>query len=184
MRANSILDHLKSIRYDVWVNRYCLRRHWAPETPPESSQPSLLHGIKVGKEFHRRLTRAERLAIAIAGASPRRHLTLGSRDLDREGVARAWCLLRQRVARARRMPDRLVYFAVPARSADADGYHLHCLLWGDYLHRAPLIGHAKAAGFGEVLDIQWIGETPWDRLGVACYVLGQCEPVFGQLTSS
>jgi hypothetical protein len=161
------------------VPRYSFRRPYAPSTPPEGSLHSLLYAVLLGRPFSRKLTSTERLALALADAKPRRHLTLTSDSLDRDEICEAWLSLRKRLARERRMPNKLVYVAVAVRSTDNDGHHLHCLLWGDYLHLPTIAGHARAVGFGMQLKIPVVGPTPQDALRVTQYVLGQCEPVFG-----
>jgi hypothetical protein len=154
------------------------RRPWAPETPSEACLDSLLHKLPAGRPFSRRLILAERLALTLADAKPQRHLTLTSVSLDRDELATAWSRFRKRIARERRMPDNLVYVGVPVQSTGA-GYHLHLLLWADYLHSATLKGHARATGFGPNLRIRRIGESPRDKVRTTTYVLGQCEAVFG-----
>jgi hypothetical protein len=154
-------------------------RPWAPETPPEACLDSLLHKLPAGQRFSRRLTPAERLALTLADAKPERHLTLTSASLDRHELAAAWSRFRKRIARERRMPYNVVYVGVPAKSTGAAGYHLHLLLWTDYLHFATLKGHARETGFGTNLRISEIGRSPRDKLRSTRYVLGQSEPIFG-----
>jgi hypothetical protein len=154
-------------------------RPWASETPPEACLDSLLQKLPAGRQFSRRLTFAERLALTLADAEPQEHLTLTSVSLNRDELATAWSRFRKRIAREPRMPDNLVYVAVPAQSAGNAGCHLHCLLWTGYLHLPTVAGHAQGAGFGRNVKIAKVGVTPRDKLRVTTYVLGQRESVFG-----
>ena len=156
-----------------------LRRLYAATTPPEASVHSLLHGMRKGRSFERPFSRAERLTLALISDPPHSHLTLTSANLDRTQLTRSWRLLRQRLQRERRIPDKLVYFGVPARTVDMEGYHLHVLVWRDYLHLGTVIGHAKAVGFGSNVYIRKIGSSLYDKLLVTSYVLSQGEAVFG-----
>jgi hypothetical protein len=156
------------------------RRLYSPTTPPETSLSSLVHGLRKGHPFQRPLTQHERLTLALAGTEPHSHLTLTSAALSRAEVAKSWRLFRQRLVRESKMPDALVYLAVPARSLTADGYHLHVLVWNGYLHLSVLKGHARATGFGDNVRVERIRPTVEDYLRVTSYVLGQQTPVFGR----
>jgi hypothetical protein len=128
-----------------------------------------------GRSLDRRLTGAERRAVAIAGAAPTHLMTLNSASLDREEIGPSWARFKKQLQR--RHNRTLIYLAAPARSTRGGGFHLHVLLWG-FLPAPMLHGIARRVGFGSP-HIHRIAPTVEDRLFATVYVCGQTEPVFG-----
>jgi hypothetical protein len=129
-----------------------------------------------GAELPRRLTRNERVALAVASASPTHHLVVTTAEHSREELAKAWRRFVRRIER-RRGHKPLIYVGSFAKGYGNAGWHLHLLLW-DWPHLPTYLGQAREVGLGWVV-VRPIKQTPIDALAAARYVLGQQEPVFG-----
>lgn len=143
--------------------------------PEESLATALL-----ARRYHRRLTRGERMCLALlARRPPTHHLTWsGPEGGSRDDLLRIWERARKRLGRQRGTP--LLYVGCVVRAAGAGRWHLHVLLWR-YVHRATLLGWSREWGLGWP-KITRVPDVDRDLIGAAdvvSYVLGQHSAVFG-----
>ena len=152
-----------------------------PLANPERSIKGTAHAITSGQSFGRRLTQQERRTLAIAATSPKKHLTVHSKDLSRTEMAAKWELFVKRINSDKTGPGPLIYVTTLACSAGASRYHLHALLWDQYLHYPIFHKAARELGLGKPK----FTPIPTQRgscetvLRMTAYVLGQHEQVFG-----
>jgi hypothetical protein len=143
---------------------------------PQLAARAILDGIPLG----RRLTRQERLTIAVAACAPTHHLTITS-NLSRDEVLHRFGLLKRRWATVRGYP--WIYVGTCVVTADGKaGHHLHLLLW-EQVFMKTFNRHLKDLGFGHA-KIDQIkprdGTDPFTAaFGITAYVLGQEEAVLG-----
>jgi hypothetical protein len=150
-----------------------LRDH--PERDPNLALIALERGYPLG----RRLTKNERLALAVASARPTHHMTLTTSDMTQPELADAFDLLKLRIERSRKSRNfRLVYFGVYAQGKGDGGCHLHLLLW-QWPYIPLWLGHARDLGIGRLKVKRISPSTPDNVLRTVGYVLGQNESVFG-----
>ena len=131
-----------------------------------------------GWELGRRLSKLERLTLAVASTHPTHLLTLTSKLRTRAQFIDSFETFKLLVALNSSQPDRpLVYFGSLAHSYGEAGWHAHLLIWR-WPHIWSYRGHATQAGLQNPHAKQ-IGPTLVDRLNTTAYVLSQHEPVFG-----
>jgi hypothetical protein len=150
---------------------------------PEGSVLAATHAILSRRSFSRRLTSQERVAVAVAGTAPTHLLTIDSAVTDRAQFAAGWRRVVKRLARLRQRSRRpLIHVATIARSGSGGGgYHLHALLWNEYLHHPVLGKHCREAGLGgpNIQQLPAAGANFFEVLRATTYVLGQHEALFG-----
>lgn len=132
--------------------------------------------LQQGKPLTRRLTRSERLVVAVAACRPTHHLTIDS-TLERRDFTREFAKLKQRLKRDRGRP--LIYFGTIAAGKGKGGYHGHFLVWQS-LHYNTLHRHLRELDLGSahVEPIALDLNPAVFPLRVVAYVVGQEEAVF------
>jgi hypothetical protein len=146
---------------------------------PEASAITFLLGLRHGYPSSRNLTQRERLTLTLVETQPRLLVTIDSAGMSEAEAKAAWPRLKKRMWRRR--PDALrVYVGCAAQARDAEGHHLHLLLWTPVNFR-QLLWNAQRVGFGGLSAprIPAPNVDPLGALQMVRYALGQHQPVFG-----
>lgn len=132
-----------------------------------------------GKQLDRRLTMAERRAVAVLASQPTNVLHISSQISDPAEYSDAFRSFRKRLNNELGRP--WVYVASPARALGAERFHLHCLHW-NYLPPGIIRRHCRESGMGEIPRFWYLGNLRViDQGDQVLYSLHQNEPLFGSL---